>query len=250
MRCAPAATSEFRLWPRRLGWFILSWLTGSAIALVLGAWPAEAQSPQIIGQFDAAVTGFSGSAAAATPTGGDPSDYLTINTAGPSLRVVDLSTLGPQGQLSNVPKPFTATADEVGQVFGVALDNAIAPNIYVAATSVYGLSLYVPDTSGAIKRVKTGAPGAQFVPGQFGPTSLGGGPQSIWRIDGTTGQVSLFANVGNGSPEGPAGLGGLAFDSVSQQLFVADLTTGLIHAFALDGTDRGTYDHGDRKSVV
>ena len=229
-----------------LGSRSLSWFCGLALAtLVAGAWPAAAQSPPIIGQFDAAVTGFSGSIANPPPAGGDPSDYLTIDPVGPSLRVVDLSALGPQGQLSNVPKPFTATADQVGQVFGVALDNAVAPDIYVAATSAYGLSLYVPDPSGAaIKRVKVGTPGAQFVPGQFGPASLGGGAQSIWRIDGTTGQVSLLANVGGGSPEGPAGLGGLAFDPVSQQLFVADLTTGLIHGFGLDGTDRGTYDHG------
>jgi len=221
-------------------------LSGLALAaLITGAWPAEAQSPGIIAQGNAAVTGFSGSIANPPQPGGDPSDYLTIDTGGPSVRVVDLSTLGPQGQLSNVAKPFTATAGQVGQVFGVALDNAPAPSIYVAATSAYGLSIYVPDPSGAIKRVHVGAPGAQFVPGQFGPPSLGGsGPQSIWRIDGTTGQASVFANVGGGSPEGPASLGGLSFDPASQQLFVADLATGLVHRFGLDATDRGTYDHG------
>ena len=221
-------------------------LSGFALAaLVSAAWASDAQSAPIIAQGQIAVTGFSGSYASPPPPNGDPSDYLTINTRGPSVRVVDLSGLGPQGQLSNVQKPFTGTADQVGQVFGVTLDSAVAPNIYVAATSAYGLSIFVPDPSSAIvKRVRVGTSGAEFVPGQFGPSGLAGGPQSIWRIDGTTGQASLFANVGAGSPEEPAGLGGLAFDPVSQQLFVADRTTGLIHRLGLDGTDRGTYDHG------
>jgi hypothetical protein len=36
----------------------------------------------------------------------------------------------------------------------------------------------------------------------------------------------------------------LAFDPVSQQIFVTDRATGLIHRLGLDGTDRGSYDHG------
>lgn len=44
----------------------------------------------------------------------------------------------------------------------------------------------------------------------------GGGPGSIWRIDGTTGEVRLFANVmlDGAANSGPA-LGGLAFDARS-----------------------------------
>ena len=64
---------------------------------------------------------------------------------GPSARVVDLTNPGPQGVVSPAPKPFTVTAAQVGQVFGVALDNAPQPNIYLAATSAYGLSIYLPD---------------------------------------------------------------------------------------------------------
>ena len=74
---------------------------------------------------------------------------MTINTDGPSARIVDLSVLGPQGQVSDVPKPFSVTAGQVGQVFGVDIDNAPEPNIYLAATSVFGLSRQAPPSSPA-----------------------------------------------------------------------------------------------------
>ena len=59
---------------------------------------------------------------------------------------MDLQAPGapPQAQLFTAPKPFTVTAGQVGQVFAVALDNATPPNIYVAATSAYGLPIVVP----------------------------------------------------------------------------------------------------------
>ena len=205
--------------------------------------PAGAQEEGVLVPGEAVVTGFSGFAAAQPPAGQDPVDFVSIDLSGPSARVVDLRGLGPQGSLSEAPKPFTVTAQQVGQVFGVALDDAPAPNIYLAATSVYGLSIYVPDASGAVRRVRDGAPGAQFVPGQFGPPELGGGPGSIWRVDGTTGEVALFASL-EGASQGVAALGGLAYDPGSQQLFVAERNTGLIHRFGLDGTEQGTYDHG------
>ena len=117
------------------------------------------------------------------------------------------------------------------------------PNIYVAATSAYGLNIAVPDQTGQQKRVRRGAPGAQWMAGQFGPPGFGGGPGSIWKIDGTTGAVSLFANVQNATL-GAASLGGLAFDPRTSQIFAVDRGTGIIHRFGLDGVQRGTYDHG------
>ena len=39
------------------------------------------------------------------------------------------------------PKPFTVTAAQVGQVFAVVLDNSTPPNIYIAASSAYGLPI-------------------------------------------------------------------------------------------------------------
>ena len=68
---------------------------------------------------------------------------------------------------------------------------------------------------------------------------------SIWRIDGATGAVRLFANVATAGRENSgAALGGLAYDADTKMLFVADRETGLIHRLSLDGADLGTYDHG------
>jgi hypothetical protein len=38
-------------------------------------------------------------------------------------------------------KTFDVLAKSIGHVFGVVLDDAIPPNIYVAATSVFGLNI-------------------------------------------------------------------------------------------------------------
>jgi hypothetical protein len=178
----------------------------------------------------AAVTAFSGVPA----TKGDQ----PIDLDGPSLRVLAL----PGGDFGLVDDEvrYTATASDLGQVFGVTLDNEAAPNIYAAATSAYGLAIFTADG-----RANRGAPGASYAPGQFGPVEQGGGPNSIWRIDGRTGEVKLFANVvtPNVTPQ-PASLGGIAFDPGSHQLFAADRATGLIHRFSMNGRDLGTYDHG------
>jgi hypothetical protein len=83
------------------------------------------------------------------------------------------------------------------------------------------------------------------MPGLFGPEAQNGGPGSIWRIDGASGEVRLFTNVTlDGAPNSGAALGGLAFDPTSNSLFVADRETGMIHRFDLTGAERGRYDHG------
>jgi hypothetical protein len=246
MRAAGAArcpgdgpcSTPWGTWRRRL--------LGAALicAAALGSQRAEAQQA-IVGPEDAVVTGFSGAVEGQAPEGSDPLDYLVIPPDSPAARVVDLSRLGAQGALSDAPKPFTLTAGQIGQVFGVALDDAPAPSIYLAATSAYGLSIGLADASGGpVKRLLHGLAGAAFIPNQFGPADLNGGPGSVWRVDGTTGQVSLFAKVGDEGVNAAAALGGLAFDSRSQQIYVADRATGMIHRFALDGTERGVYDHG------
>jgi hypothetical protein len=67
------------------------------------------------------------------------------------------------------------------------------------------------------------------MPSQFG-LDLNGGPGSVYKVDGTTGAVSLFAEIAlGGTPNPAAGLGGLAYDAAHKQLFVADLHTGMIH---------------------
>ena len=148
-----------------------------------------AQTTPLAGGFhdgDAVVTGFSGTQPPMLiAPGTEPADKTYIDLAGPSARVVDLPAPGapPQAQLWPAPKPFSVTAGQVGQVFAVALDSAYPPNIYLAATSAYGLPIVVPDKDGdgLPDRVKQGAPNASFMPGLFGPPDQGGGPGSIWR---------------------------------------------------------------------
>ncbi|MDP1911610.1 MAG: hypothetical protein Q8K85_25190, partial [Hyphomicrobium sp.] len=89
-----------------------------------------------------------------------------------------------------------------------------------------------------------GGPGAGWMKGQFG-LDLQGGPGAIYKVDGRTGVVTLFANVTlEGVPNPGPGLGNLAYDSTHKQLFVSDLYTGMIHRFDLDGKELGVYDHG------
>jgi hypothetical protein len=228
-------------------------------ALSAGVWlaallhlPASAQAPSPSGVVVApgfpVVTGFSGSRLIAPlPPGVDPADRTTIDLGGPSLRIIDTSNMGgpPLAQAVPAPKPLTITADQIGQVFAITLDDAVPPNIYAAATSAYGLPIVAPVPNGLPAHARKGAANARFMPGLFGPDAAGGGPGSIWRIDGVTGAVSLFANVMlDGVPNSGPALGGMAFDRASRQIFVADRDTGMIHRFDLAGRETGHFDHG------
>jgi hypothetical protein len=199
---------------------------------------------------DAVVTGFSGTLAADAakqrPANKSVIDLTFINPDGPSARIIDVSRPGYvwDGRLFAAPKTFNVLAKDVGQVFGVALDDQPQPNIYVAATSMFGLNIVSRGRDGSPERRKKGGPGAGWMKGQFG-LDLQGGPGGIYKIDGRTGAVTLFANVTlDGVPNPGPGLGNLAYDSAHKQLFVSDLYTGMIHRFDLDGKELGTYDHG------
>ncbi|MEO6012494.1 MAG: hypothetical protein ABIQ30_02775 [Devosia sp.] len=196
------------------------------------------------------VTGFAGSVVPdAPPPGSDPLDYTFIDLDGHSLIIQKLAPDGaPDGRLIDAASDFGATAKDVGQVFGVALDNAPetseadAPNIYLAATSAFGLNIVVPDPDSNPMRSRIGAPDATFMQGQWGSAGgVEGYPGSIWKIDGTTGEISLFTTIAANSG---ASLGDIAFDTGTQQFFVSDLDTGLIYRLALDGTILDTFDHG------
>jgi len=220
----------------------------AAIILSLGvADAASAQQPAagIVAPGNAVVSGFSGTVPPAQIAPGvDPADLTEIDLSGPSLRVVDLQRMPgpPQAQLVGAPKLVTWFASQIGQVFAVALDDASPPNIYAAASSAYGLPIVVPGAGGGFARARVGTPNATFMPGLWGG---GGGPGTIWKIDGVTGAVTLFADVTlDGRPNSGPALGGLAFDPVSHSLYVADRETGFIHRFDMKGTELGRYDHG------
>jgi hypothetical protein len=182
--------------------------------------PAVAQDA--IQPGEAFVTRFSGT----RPGAGGP----MIDANGTVGSIIDLRSprQPPLGQhWVDEPQRKPVTAGQVGQVFGVALDDANQPNVYLTATAAFGLH----------------RAGNAWMPGMWGP----GGPGAVYRLDASTGYTPrLFAQITlNGRPNSGAALGNIAYDRVNKQLFVSDLETGMIHRVrAADGTDLGFYDHG------
>ena len=208
-----------------------------------------------------AVTGFSGTS---FPQGGlkpgiNPLDETFLNLDGITLRIFNVKIAGeaPKGQLVNTPPPFEVAARKIGQVFGLAYDNGTlvegrddgkrtVPNLYVTAGTMHGLQVVIPDNDGdgRPERIKKGEAGATFMDGQHG-LDLGGGAGSIYKINGVTGEVTLFATVQlDGIDNSGPGLGNIAFDQTHQQLLVSDLDTGMIHRFDMQGTPLDQFDHG------
>jgi hypothetical protein len=220
----------------------VSRIAGAAFLSALLPFAANAQPQAIMAPGDAIITGFSGVAPAFPPfPSGDPLDETFIDLNGSSMQIQRLQPGGPPaGQLIASPTVFAAPARDVGQVFAITLDDAPTPNIFLGASSVFGLQIVIPDNDGdgRPERVKTGQPGAQFMQGQWG---AGGSPGSIYRVDGTTGFTSLFTTIGANA--GP-GLGDVIYDRSSHQYFASDLDTGLIYRLDWTGLITDTYDHG------
>jgi hypothetical protein len=228
---------------RRIRYWCAAALLSAPICIIPGGLTAQ-QTP-VYSAGNAAVTGFSGALPPVQIAPGvDPGKKTFIDLNGPSLRIIDLQNMGgpTQAQLVRAPNLFTFPAASIGQVFGVAIDDASHPNIYVAATSAYGLPIVAPGADGQPEHIQLGAPKAAFMPGLWGPQ---GGPGSIWKIDGLTDRVSLLANVTlNGRANSGAALGALAYNPDSPSLYVADRESGMIHHLATSGGDLGSYDHG------
>ncbi|MBI1319473.1 MAG: DUF5011 domain-containing protein [Candidatus Hydrogenedens sp.] len=132
----------------------------------------------------------------------------------PTTPPVDDVNWQPLGTHNETGVPWTATV--LGQIFGIALDNATPPNRYVTATSVYG----------------------DFPAGP-------GGYGAVYRIDGVTGNVCVLATLPNAGPA----LGNVCYDEVNSQLFVTNHEDGLIYRIPIDNscTPSGTittFDHG------
>jgi len=171
------------------------------------------------------VTRFSGT----TGTGA----AAAIDTNGTVGSIIDLRAPGqpPQGQhWLNEPQRNPVTAAQVGQIFGVTLDDEEAPNIYVTATSAFGLH--------------RNAAGNGWMNGMWGE---GGGPGTVYRLSPQNDyKPEVFATVTlDGRENTGAALGNIAYDRWNKQLFVSDLETGMIHRIIVaDGSDQGHFDHG------
>lgn len=215
--------------------------------------PLVPLAPGLFDNGDMAMTGFSGAklAMGGLKPGVHPIEKTVIDPDGASLRVFDTAMFGPKEAAVLKPKvKLEAKAGDIGQVFGLTYGDPESaggrPSLFAVATSSFGLQIVGPDQDGdgAPDRLKAGAPGAVFMEGQFG-TRLGGGPGAIWKFDGTTGTPTLFANVTlDGRQNSGPGLGDIAFDAASRNLYVSDLDTGMIHRFDRSGTELGRFDHG------
>ena len=100
--------------------------------------PAAAQQ-DLLQPGEAYATRFSGTASVNGPDG---KPLVAIDPAGTVGSIVDLRAPGqrPAGEhWVNEPQRKMVTAREVGQVFGVTLDAGAPPNVYLAATSAFGL---------------------------------------------------------------------------------------------------------------
>lgn len=122
--------------------------------------------------------------------------------------------------------------DNLGQVFGVCMDDATPPNIYVAASSSYDVDL-------------------------FGPS----GPGAVYKIDGSTGDISEFAATwpnatldciqmgqvtlcpsSNMLPNTGPGLGDICFDVSRHVFYVSNFEDGKIYVLDMSGNVLQAWD--------
>ena len=132
------------------------------------------------------------------PGFGVPITDPTVNWLAPMYH--NEATLSPTGDPAH-----EWTDVNLGQVFGVALDDAPNPNIYVTSTRVYG---------------------------NFSGTGR------VFKLDGTTGIPSVLATL----PNSNVGLGNIAYDRDNSQLFVTNLEDGMIYRLDLSGAVLSTFD--------
>ncbi|MGO4642417.1 YncE family protein [Mesorhizobium sp. 2RAF45] len=226
------------------------WLLFLPLALCISSGSRADDNVLHIG--DIAASGFAGVTlqAAGLPPGVDPATKTVIDPDGVTLQILDASQIQQpvRDQQIALPARKTFKAREIGHVFGLAFDNLPpdmhgSPGLYAAATSAFGLQIVGPDkdNDGKPDRLTTGAPGAKFMDGLFGPAT-GGGGGAIWKIDAATGTLKLYAQIATNTGQG---IGGIAFDPVSRSIYVSDLDTGLIHQYVGNtATHVAQFDHG------
>src|SRR5215475_516418 len=147
-------------------WIVRARATLAAAGLaVLAAAPGALAQDGPLQPGEAVVTRFSGTTQVPVEGG----QATVINPDGTSASIIDVRAPGrpPAGDhWINEPQRRPVTAREVGQVFGVALDTERAPNIYLSATSAFGLHR-LPNN-------------ADWMQGMWGAS---GGPGTIYRLD-------------------------------------------------------------------
>jgi hypothetical protein len=123
------------------------------------------------------------------------------------------------------------TLANLGQVYGVTLDGASSPNIYVTAASSGG-------TAPIYNRTESG--------GVYGPL----GPGGVYRLDGVTGAICHVVTLPN---DADSALGNITYSRTTNSLYISNFADGLIYRVGLGpnrdapncpATVSGTYNHG------
>ncbi|MCB0183003.1 MAG: putative Ig domain-containing protein, partial [Caldilineaceae bacterium] len=114
----------------------------------------------------------------------------------------------------------TGLTDGLGGVFGIAIDNS--KNIYLTAFKPYS-----PNGTSAT----AAAPGF-------------GGPGAVYKLDASTGAVSLFASLPQSALPGAPMLGNIAYDGENDQFFASNFEDGKIYQLNSSGTIGSSFDPG------
>ncbi|WP_126337477.1 YncE family protein [Legionella spiritensis] len=163
----------------------------------------------------------------------DNNKTAVINVDGTVGSIIHVSAPKPppQGQhWINEPQRLPVKAKNAGQIFGIAIDDSKPANIYVTATSKFGLHRNQDNT--------------RWMPGMWG---IDGGPGTIYRLRAANNyQPEVFADITlNGRKNTGAALGNITYDKLYKQLYVSDLETGMIHRIdAKTGKELQVFDHG------
>ena len=191
---------------------------------------------------------------------GDAQDYLFIDPNGVSANLLLANGIGfgmNGTELTNIAYDKILARD-VGLVFGIAIDQEKNRNLYLTATSTFGLHIVGQDENNdrVADRLYSGQDRAKWMSAHWG-NHPNAGPGSVWRVDGETGQISLFANIElDGVANSGPGLGNIVFDGFHNQLLVSDMDTGMIHRLDMHGNNIEHFDHGvtgrsaDQRSIV
>jgi hypothetical protein len=147
--------------------------------------------------------------------------YSGNNSSNPVMALVDIrepSVHAPgfnQNWAPPAQHPPSWTTATIGEVFGIALDDASPPNIYVTSTAVY------ESTYGGV-----GYAYAQNTPATG----------QVYKVNGTTGVAAPF---GPPLPNSGQGLGNIAYDALHKQFFVTNFQDGRIYRLNMSGTQSG-----------
>lgn len=140
------------------------------------------------------------------------------NATGPVMAVFDIRN--PAANSPGVNKNWPAPSQHLsnwtrrdfgGEIFGIALDDASPPNIYVTPTVIYKSSY-------------------------MGIAQTAAGSGQVYKIDGNSGAVSPF---GLPLPNTGQGLGNIGFDAAHRQFFVTNFSDGKIYRLNMTGAQAG-----------